>query len=57
VLLPVIYDCGLSSFTGGLAGLIAGPCFAVVEGLVIAAIVDVTVWVATGVRLSKRLHP
>jgi len=54
VLLPLIYDCGLSSFAGGLVGLIVGPCFAIVQGLVIVSIVDLTMWIVTGTSLSKQ---
>jgi hypothetical protein len=54
VLLPFIYDCGLTSFSGGLVGLIVGPFFAVIEGLVLVAAVDLTVLIATGRSLSKR---
>lgn len=53
VLLPWVYDCGLSSFEGGLIGLVAGPCFTIIEGLIIASIVDVITWVVSGTRLSK----
>lgn len=54
VLLPSIYDCGLTSFAGGLVGLIVGPCFAIVQGLVIVSIVDLTIWIVTGTSLSKQ---
>ena len=54
VLLPFIYDCGLSSFAGGLVGLIVGPCFAVLQGLTIVFIIDVAMWIATGTSLSRK---
>ena len=54
VLLPFIHDCGLSSFAGGVVGLIVGPCFAVLQGLTIVSIIDVAVWIATGTSLSRK---
>jgi hypothetical protein len=54
VLLPFIYDCGLSSFAGGLVGILIGPCFAVIQGLTIVSIIDVAVWITTGTSLSRR---
>lgn len=53
VLWPWVYEWEISSFTGGLLGLIVGPCVAVVQGLVTVAILDVIVWFVTGTRLSK----
>ena len=54
VLLPFIFKCGLSSFTGGVVGLVAGPCFAIIQGVIIVSMVDLIVWILTGTSLSKQ---
>ena len=54
VLLPFVYDCGLSSFTGGVVGVIVGPCFAVLQGVIIVSVIDGAVWVVTGSTLSRK---
>lgn len=53
VLIPWVQDWGLSSVAGGLIGLVIGPVLAAVEGVVIAAAVDLLVWLITGRRLLK----
>lgn len=54
VLIPFVYNLELSSFAGGLIGIIFGPCVAIIEGLLIVATVDAVVWLATRVSLRAK---
>ncbi len=46
-LIPWSKDCGFTPATGGLLGLIAGPCFAAVEGIAIVALFHLAIGIAT----------
>jgi hypothetical protein len=53
VLLPWVYESACTSFAGGLIGLLVGPCFAMIEGLVVATVFDLIFRAVTGKSLSK----
>ncbi|HUG71579.1 MAG TPA: hypothetical protein VMM76_27800 [Pirellulaceae bacterium] len=55
ILLPFINELGLSSFAGGVIGLVVGPLFAATEGLLLVGLIDLITWVVTGKGLAKWL--
>ncbi len=48
---PILFDLPISSFSGGLLGLLAGPIFAALEGVIIASAFAFVWRIVTGVSL------
>jgi hypothetical protein len=53
VLLPSIHDLGISACAGGLVGLVVGPVFTALEGIVVVAFFSLVCWLFTGKSLPN----